>query len=125
MISVSYPILKKEPLGFTLIEVVIVIAIIGVLSTVAVPAYLDYLARSKVNTCLYEAKGYSNEVYYLINDQNDNSVPEAPFITSCRSITDASGWITSKNRSILATVGDSSNTRIICNLSEGTPCRII
>jgi len=48
--------------GFTLIELMIVVAIIGILAAVAVPAYQDYTVRAKISEALAQADMAKNAV---------------------------------------------------------------
>src|SRR5690606_19481000 len=54
--------------GFTLIELMIVVAIIGILAAIAIPAYSDYTKKSSEASCLAEMKGYANKIFLLNND---------------------------------------------------------
>ncbi|ENV9944320.1 pilin [Neisseria gonorrhoeae] len=55
--------------GFTLIELMIVIAIVGILAAVALPAYQDYTARAQVSEAILLAEGQKSAVteYYPNN----------------------------------------------------------
>ncbi|HEZ2768544.1 TPA: pilin [Neisseria meningitidis] len=68
--------------GFTLIELMIVIAIVGILAAVALPAYQDYTARAQVSEAILLAEGQKSAVteYYLnhgIWPANNNSADVA------------------------------------------------
>ena len=54
--------------GFTLIELMIVVAIIGILAAIAIPAYQNYSKRSSESACLAETKGLASQQFVKLND---------------------------------------------------------
>jgi len=59
---------KQMQQGFTLIELMIVVAIIGILAAVAIPQYQNYIARSQVTRVMQEAGAIKTAVEACIND---------------------------------------------------------
>jgi len=89
--------------GFTLIELMIVIAIIGVLAAVALPAYQDYLAKTQLVEAASLTEGIKSEV--ALAYANDTSCPaNAATATSGASIAVATA-ITGKYITSVTTAG--------------------
>lgn len=61
--------MKAIQKGFTLIELMIVIAIVGILAVVALPAYQDYTARAQMSEALTLAEGQKTAVVEYYSDK--------------------------------------------------------
>jgi type IV pilus assembly protein PilA len=116
----SMKMVKKAQAGFTLIELMIVVAIIGILAAVAIPAYQDYVAKSKFAAALAEVSPAKTGYEVALND---GKTPIVGAVPSGSEATQASIGVqaTNANSTIAVTNGGTTaNSTVVGTIVGGS-----
>ncbi|AHF04890.1 fimbrial protein [Marichromatium purpuratum 984] len=103
--------MKRQQSGFTLIELMIVVAIIGVLAAIAMPAYQDYVAKSQVAAGLAEITPGKTEMELMVNEGRT---------ADYNAVTDLGLKAATSSCNVTANVDNTGAGTIVCTLT-GNP----
>jgi type IV pilus assembly protein PilA len=109
--------MKNVQKGFTLIELMIVVAIIAILAAIAIPQYQNYIIRTQVSEGMNLADGAKTAVSEFYNNvgrfpsKNQSAGLAPPGSITGKYVTQVDAGVTTPGK-IIATFGNEANTKI-------------
>jgi type IV pilus assembly protein PilA len=100
----------KAQAGFTLIELMIVVAIIGILAAIALPAYSKYMDKAKFSEVVLATAGHKTAVEICAQDQGALTNCATPLSNGIPANAGASGYVASVTTGALGLITATAGT---------------